>query len=111
MKLLVLGATGMVGSHVVRELLARKHQVRVLSRHPDKARMLGPEVEVVTGELPDPNVLPAMYDGVDGVFILNPVGPAETAEGLVAVSGARTARVKRIVYLSVHHLDRAAYLP
>ena len=41
MKFLVLGATGTVGSQVARELAARGHQVRVLTRTPDKARDRG----------------------------------------------------------------------
>ncbi len=40
MKILVIGGTGVVGSQVVRELLARKMDVRVLTRSADKARGL-----------------------------------------------------------------------
>ncbi len=35
MKVVVVGATGNVGPHVVAELLARGHQVTAISRHPD----------------------------------------------------------------------------
>lgn len=111
MKILVLGATGTVGSHVVRELLARRQQVRVLSRDPEKARALGPDVEAVKGSLLDPATLSTLYDGVDGAFLLNPVSQTETNEGLMAVSSAMTAGVRRLVYMSVQHADRAPYLP
>jgi uncharacterized protein YbjT (DUF2867 family) len=111
MKFLVLGATGTVGSNVVRELLARRQQVRALSRNLEKARSLGPNVEPVQGDLLDPSTLPRIFDGVDGAFVVNPVGPTESCEGLMAVSGAMNAGVKRLVYLSVQNADRAPYLP
>ena len=98
MKFLVLGATGTVGSNVVRELLGRKQQVRVLSRAPEKARALG-NVEVIHGDLLAPATLRTLFGDVEGVFVLNPVSQTETCEGLMAVSGAMTARVKRLVYL------------
>ncbi|MEK7330012.1 MAG: NmrA family NAD(P)-binding protein [Candidatus Eisenbacteria bacterium] len=111
MKFLVLGATGTVGSNVVRELLARRQQVRALSRNPEKARSLGPNVEAVKGDLLEPTTLSTLYDGVDGAFVLNPVSQTEANEGLMAVSAARTAGAKRIVYMSVQQVDRAPHLP
>jgi uncharacterized protein YbjT (DUF2867 family) len=111
MKFLVLGATGTVGTNVVRELLGRRNEVRVLTRDPRKAGSLGADVEAVKGDLLDPAVLGTLYDGVDGAFVLNPVSQTEANEGLMAVSAARTAGVKRIVYMSVQQVDRAPYLP
>jgi uncharacterized protein YbjT (DUF2867 family) len=111
MKFLVLGATGNVGSHVTRELLARGHQVRALTRNPEKAAALGAGVETVKGDLLDPNTLRTLYAGVDGAFVLNGLGPTESHEGLMAVCAGMDAGVKRIVYLSVQHADRAAHLP
>jgi len=39
------------------------------------------------------------------------VSTTETFEGILGVNGARDAGVKRIVYLSVHDLDKASHLP
>lgn len=51
--LLVTGATGFVGRHLVRRLLADGHAVIALSRDPERAgRALGPQVRVV-GQLTD----------------------------------------------------------
>jgi uncharacterized protein YbjT (DUF2867 family) len=111
MRYLVLGATGTVGSNVVRELLARRQRVRVLSRNPEKARALGPDVEAVKGNLLDPATLSTLYEGVDGAFVLNPASQTEANEGLMAVSAAMTAGVRCLVYMSVQHADRAPYLP
>ena len=111
MKILVLGATGTVGSHVVRELQARQQTVRVLTRDPGKARPLGPHVETVKGDLLDPATLRTLYEGVDGAFLLNPVSQTEATEGLMAVSAAMNSGLKRLVYMSVQHADRAPHLP
>jgi len=112
MKLLVIGATGTVGSNVVRELLARGHEVRALTRDAGTAGdRLGAQVEIVRGDLLDRDTHRALYDGIDGAFLLFSVGPTEAFEGLVTVSSAMTAGVKRLVYLSVIHADRAPHLP
>jgi len=111
MRVLVVGGTGTVGSQVVRELLARKAEVNVLSRNPDKASGLPSGVRGVRGDLLEPATVRAVFREMDGVFLLNPVSPTESHEGLMAVNGARLAGVKRLVYLSVQDADVAVHLP
>ncbi len=111
MKILVIGGTGTVGSQVVRELLARKAVVQVLTRSEDKAKGLPAGAEGVIGDLLDPKTLRSVFKGVDGVFMLIAVSTTETHEGLMAVNGMRMAGVKRIVYMSVHNLEQALHLP
>jgi uncharacterized protein YbjT (DUF2867 family) len=111
MKVMVLGGTGNVGSQVVRELIARKADVHVLTRNPDKASGLPSGVRAVRGDLLDPSTVRSVFLGMDGVFVLNPVSPTEAQEGLMAVDGARLSGVKCVVYLSVHEVDAAPYLP
>jgi uncharacterized protein YbjT (DUF2867 family) len=109
MKILVTGGTGTVGSQVVTELLARKADVSVLTRDASKSVPAG--VKAVQGNLQDVASVRRVFDGFDAVFLLNVVGLAEASEGLMALTGMRLAGVKRIVYLSVHHADKAAWLP
>jgi uncharacterized protein YbjT (DUF2867 family) len=111
MKVLVIGGTGMVGSQVARELLARGAEVSVLTRSADKAAGVPQGIRSVTGDLLDPNTVRTVFTGQDGVFLLNPVSATETHEGLMAVNGARMAGVKRLAYLSVHNVDAAPHLP
>ncbi|MCL4524153.1 MAG: NAD-dependent epimerase/dehydratase family protein [Acidobacteria bacterium] len=69
MNILVTGATGFVGSHVARLLLARGNSVRVLVRASSDLRALnGLAVERVTGDLRDAATLPAALAGMQRVF-------------------------------------------
>lgn len=109
MKILVTGGTGTVGSQVVKELLARKADVRVLTR--DASKPLPTGVTAVQGNLQDVATVRQIFQGIDAVFLLSVVSPTEASEALMAVTGMRLAGVKRVVYLSVHHADKAAWLP
>jgi uncharacterized protein YbjT (DUF2867 family) len=111
MKILVTGGTGLVGSHVVRELVSRGAEVSVLTRDAAKAAQLPHGVTGVEGNLLEPETARRVFAGVDGVFLLNPVSQTELSEALTAVMGMKQARLKRLVYLSVQDADRAAWLP
>jgi uncharacterized protein YbjT (DUF2867 family) len=111
MKILVLGGTGTVGSQVVRELLDEGAEVSVLSRNAENAAKLPDGVNAEIGDLQDPETVRSVFNGKEGVFLLNAVSPTETNEGLMAVNGARLAGVKRIVYLSVPSIEDAPHLP
>ena len=109
MKILVTGGTGTVGSEVVKELLKRDADVSVLTR--DAKKPLPAGAKAVEGNLLDVNSVRQVFKGVDAVFLLNPVSQTETSEALMAVTSMRTAGVKRVVYVSVHHVDQAPWLP
>ncbi|NUW33614.1 NAD(P)H-binding protein [Nonomuraea sp. SMC257] len=94
--ILVTGATGNVGKHVVSQLAQAGIPVRALVRDPSRARL--PEnVQVVAGDLTAPETLePALRD-VDSVFLVWPGFAAETAEPVVE---AVAKHARRVVYLS-----------
>ena len=113
MKALVLGGTGFIGSHLVDLLLARGHQVRVLSRSPERHRPPLAGVDYRLARLGDTPAVAEALCGVEVVFHLaGATVPATAARdpvfdveanlvgtlrllGLLAGSG-----VKRLVYLS-----------
>lgn len=65
---LVAGATGMLGGHLVRELLALGHRVVALTRRPERVRAVPRLVDVVRGDLADPRTLDDACRGVEVVF-------------------------------------------
>ena len=111
MKVLVLGATGSVGSAVVQTLLKGGASVAALTRSAEKAKALPAGVEARIGDLNDPYNVGAAFKGVDAVFLLNAVSSTETQEGLFALEWAKLQGVKKLVHLSVQHVDRVPHLP
>lgn len=102
-KILVTGATGTVGRHVVAELLDRGHTVRALTRDPGRARASLPAgAEAVRGDLTDPAGLAPALEGVTGLHLITFGGeymaPLETGPEIVAL--AREAGVRRITVLN-----------
>ena len=100
--ILVTGATGPVGSQVVTKLTEAKVDVRALTRDPKAARFT-PEVEVVEGDLGDPDSLRRALEGVDRLFALMPTfGKPEGRDydRNLAQAAAATG-VRHIVRLSV----------
>jgi uncharacterized protein YbjT (DUF2867 family) len=110
MTILVTGATGRIGRHLVQQLVARGAPVRALVRDPATAE-LPPGVEVVQGDLLDLPALRAAFEGVRTLFLLNAVAGDEFTQALTALNVAREAGVERLVYLSVMHADRWANVP
>ena len=100
-KLLVTGATGNVGSRVVRELRERGAPVRAFVRDPDKAAaMLGDDVELAVGDFGDSGSLRAALDGVDGVFLACSNQPRQVEYETRVIDAAEATGVRRIVKLS-----------
>ena len=70
-KTLVTGAAGFIGSHVVRELLARGREVRALIRPGEDVRNLaGLDLERVEGDVTDPASVQRAVQGCARVFHL-----------------------------------------
>src|SRR5215213_906428 len=85
---LILGGTGTVGSAVVRGLLARGEEVRVLTRSAERAAALPQGAQAVIGDLADPATYEQAFAGTDRLFLLNAVVNTELQEGLAAVNEA-----------------------
>ena len=110
MTILVSGATGTIGRHLIDELVQRGATVRALVRDPAKANFPA-GVSVVQGDLMEPDTLRGAFKGVSGFFLLNAVAADEFTQALIALNVAREMGVKRVVYLSVIHSDRFVNVP
>ncbi len=111
MKTLVIGCTGTVGSFVMKKLAAQGVSVLCMSRSAEKLQGLPRGVEGRVADLDNPDTLNAAFSGVDSVFLLVPVSPNETKQGLAAVAAAKAARVKKVVYLSVSMPEGSMHIP
>lgn len=94
-RILIIGATGNVGSQVLSQLATTSAQVRAMVRNPEASRF-PPQVEVVRGDLTLPETLDACLDGIDSVFLVWTAPPATASAVLEWI--AKSAR--RIVFLS-----------
>lgn len=71
MRLAVLGATGVLGRHVLPRLLERGHRVRAVVRRPEQARALARlGVEAVLGDILDADTLTAAVEGCEAALHL-----------------------------------------
>jgi (4-alkanoyl-5-oxo-2,5-dihydrofuran-3-yl)methyl phosphate reductase len=100
MTYLITGATGDVGSRVVRRLIERDIHPRILVRSADKAHALFGQVpDVRVGDLTDLATVRAAMKGVHTLFLVN-VGPGIPQLDEAAATIAREEGVRRIVKLS-----------
>ncbi len=112
--ILVTGANGSIGNHLVRALRRDGIPLRALVRHDAGGRALG--CDYVVGDFDDPRALAAALDGVDRLF-LNSTGaiPVDGEQPMIrwhraAIDAARAAGVEHVVKVSVWHAAPGAPL-
>jgi uncharacterized protein YbjT (DUF2867 family) len=110
MKILVTGATGNVGGEVVRSLHKRGAEVRAMARKPESVSFPS-GVEVVAGDLTDPESIRAAVQGVDKLFLLNAVVADELTQALTIYGIAKRSGIKHVTYPSVYEADRFGDVP
>lgn len=106
--ILVTGATGNVGREVVKQLLARRERVRVITRDAKRSAHLANHVETVVGRLEEPATLEAALRGVTAAFLM------VTGDAVKPVTGfaraARSAGCSRIAFLSTLYAGERSIL-
>lgn len=109
--ILVIGATGTIGSKVVGQLRALDERPRALVRDRDKARrLLGEQVEPVVGDLDRPETIEAALAGVDRVFLLTTQSSRQPDWERAVIAAAARAGVAHLVKLSVFRADERSPL-
>jgi uncharacterized protein YbjT (DUF2867 family) len=112
--ILVLGATGHYGRHIVRGLVKRQAPVRALSRSAAHAReVLGDAPEILEGDLTSPDVVARALEGAGGLVVsvsaMNPqqirrMKAIEQDAVIAALEQAERGGVKRVVFVSVYDI-------
>lgn len=110
MSILVIGATGTIGSLVTQGLADAGAEVKALVRQTGKRAFAGGVTEVVA-DLTDVPSLRAALSSVRTLFLLNAVTPDEVTQALITLNLAQEAGIERVVYLSVIHADRFTNVP
>lgn len=114
MKVLVLGATGLIGGHIAKAALSSGWQVRGFRRNPQLTGNLGESpVEWVSGNLDDPASIEAAMEGIEIVFHAAAFAPQShdpqdvpeqirTAREQTrrVITAARHQAVKRLIFTS-----------
>jgi uncharacterized protein YbjT (DUF2867 family) len=106
MKILVTGATGTIGSAVLRLLVDAGCSVRAMIRQPDRIQLAG--IETAYGDFEDAGSLVTALENVQAVFLATPgsaspgqhPGSAIPRHDYAMISEARKAGVRKIVKLS-----------
>jgi nucleoside-diphosphate-sugar epimerase len=113
MKVLITGATGLLGSHLIKELQDRGESIRALVLPVENASKLEAQgVEIVRGDITDASTLAPAVDGVELIFhlagMMGVYRPLSDYR-LVNVNGsenlykaAQAAGVRRFVHTSSH---------
>ena len=97
----VTGATGTIGSELVRILAEEEVPFRALTRDPERARArLGPGVQAWPADLARPDTLDPALEGAEALFLLTAVSDELGRLEANLVDAAGRAGVRRIVKLS-----------
>ncbi|XP_052785332.1 flavin reductase (NADPH)-like [Mya arenaria] len=109
MRLAVLGATGRTGILVVREALARGHEVTAVVRNPDKLTDKHDNLQVVAADIFDSSSMVPHFKGRDAVLSCLGCGPSFLSMRKVTfftdlirpmVDAMREVKVTRLVFMS-----------
>jgi uncharacterized protein YbjT (DUF2867 family) len=104
--ILVTGASGTVGSEVLKQLALKGEKVRALVRVEDHARKIRHTgAEIFAGDLENPDDLVAPFQGIDKLFLSTPAHPNQLKRERNALEAAVRGGVKHIVKLSIMGAD------
>ncbi|RLM32964.1 SDR family oxidoreductase [Haloarcula sp. Atlit-120R] len=112
-RILVTGATGTVGSHVVSQLTQKDVAVRAGVRNPERANeQFVSDVECVAFDFHKPETWGAAFADVDAMFLIRPPSVSRVKRHLTpAVDAAARVGVDHVVYLSVLGAEKNPLLP
>jgi predicted dehydrogenase/nucleoside-diphosphate-sugar epimerase len=117
-RILVTGAAGMLGGALLRRLCQEGETVRVLVRRPSESLERNPLIQVVYGDLGDPEAVDQAVDGVDTVYHVGAAmggGPLEFQSGTIwgtknVIDSCLRHNIKKLVYVSsMTVLDHAGH--
>ncbi len=111
-KILVTGATGNVGSEVVKELTGKVPFRVGASRVEAARRALGADCEIVPFDFLNPATFAPAFSGIEKLFLVRPPILANVKRDIApALYAAKAAGVQHIVFLSLQGVDKNQLAP
>jgi uncharacterized protein len=103
-KIALIGASGLVGSAILKESLQRGHTVTAIVRNPDKIKLKDPNLHIKKGDVLSVQSVPELISGVDIVISAynpgwtNPNIAEETTRAYNSIiSGVKKAKIPRLL--------------
>jgi len=110
--ILVIGAADPVGSKVMRALAVNGLRVRALAHNPHMVKgMENTNIEIVEGDLREPETLGQALEGVEKVFLSTRADPQQVELQKEVIDAAKSAEVSHIVRLSAFHCHLGSPVP
>lgn len=115
-KILIAGATGYLGSHILNELKQRQYFVRAIARNPEKLKKITANVdELIEAEITKPQTILSCCTGIDTV--ISSVGITRQKDGLIYMDvdyqanlnllhEAIKSGVKRFIYVFIFNAEK-----
>ena len=103
-KIALIGASGLVGSAILKESLERGHSVTAIVRHPEKIQLKDPNLKIISGDVLTEDSVPDLVQGADVVISAynpgwtNPNISVETTKAYKSIiSGVKKAKIPRLL--------------
>jgi len=98
--IIVLGATGTIGQHLVRILEKQGEDFVIVARDKQKASAQFPKAKIRYGDLSKATSLKTAFQGGNALFLVSPHGPDMVSQQCAAILRASKLGIKRIVKIS-----------
>ena len=110
--ILIIGATGNLGSEISRRLADKGHKIRVGVRKPEQYQAPSGQVEAVRFDFDDPTTYCPALDGIKKLFLIAlPLDPEAPVILTPIIQAAKQAGIEQIVFTSAFGVDQNEEAP
>lgn len=111
-RVLITGATGDIGGHLVDALERRSADFAVMCRRPEQITHFRERgIDAVAGDFSDPSSVRAALEGFDQLFLLAPTSPDQYAQDVAAIDAAVSAGVEHVLKISTLDASPESAIP
>src|SRR5574342_1083197 len=113
MNILLLGATGRVGSHIVTFVLQERHHVTALVRTPEKIQIKNEKLAIIQGNVLEKDDIIRSMKGIDVVIsALNTDGTNTLSESMpLIIEAMENEGIKRIITIGTAGILQSRTMP